>query len=554
MSEREIITILSGEDPVSISPTAMTHSIVIAEAGKTDIQGRNHSKMVDEIQVEINPNFWSAVALQCAEGKITARNYVALTSTPMRLEVIEPVLKELGVEGDTSVFLRNLTVSLDGGKTEQAIYALIVFRDANPRIIISTKEPLIKEIQQVSAGIAAQPVIESATDKPIAGETKGEPKPAVGVLGWVMSFSALAGGVLCSLGLGYVFDSGAAEGIGFFIGLLLGAIAGGLGYSFVLFLKPLRPVDEEYQSGLKGVAFQKPKRSEANNSARTIKKIEEICRSIDLTIKRKYSNITFSFGSVFDVGLKHPLIMQLDDLLEAFPDDPDILFSKSEVHFANRDEEIGLEFQKKTLEIRGDHFDAGMRKDHPEWVNMCAYPGWYRDMITVPEISLSMQKAGNILQLARDGLKVSLLALFPVYASDLPGKIVDAKWKPVWIHSETGAAFFHYVVFKVQEYDKPAWLEYIINPYPFDVSRSLDGYWLLQRLCRETSVWIAFNDGEKVLYNKRFLFASSERSVLDKMRGDLNKLIRTEESDAKFSSAIQFHQKSFNTDSLLKWW
>lgn len=128
----------------------MTHSIVIVEAGKADLQGTNHSQIVDEVQAVINPDFWPPVARQCAAGKISARNYLAIISTSPQPKVIEPVLKEMGVEEGTSVFLRNPTVSLDGGKTEQEVYALIVFRDSDPRIIISTREPLIHPEQPAS--------------------------------------------------------------------------------------------------------------------------------------------------------------------------------------------------------------------------------------------------------------------------------------------------------------------------------------------------------------------------------------------------------------------
>jgi hypothetical protein len=147
---RKIITILSTDDPISIDPSTMTHSIVIVEAGKADLQGTNHSQIVDEVQAVINPDFWPPVARQCAAGKISARNYLAIISTSPQPKVIEPVLKEMGVEEGTSVFLRNPTVSLDGGKTEQEVYALIVFRDSDPRIIISTREPLIHPEQPAS--------------------------------------------------------------------------------------------------------------------------------------------------------------------------------------------------------------------------------------------------------------------------------------------------------------------------------------------------------------------------------------------------------------------
>ncbi|OEU66713.1 MAG: hypothetical protein BA863_03815 [Desulfovibrio sp. S3730MH75] len=320
----------------------------------------------------------------------------------------------------------------------------------------------------------------------------------------------------------------------------------------LLMSKEKAQFSEKADVGLKESAVQGHETTELENSSDVIKQIEEIFRAIDSSIQREYSNMAFNFWCEFDSGSSPPFIKQIDDLMKSVPNDPDVLFLKSEAHFAIMDGEIGLKYQKRTLDIDPDHFDAKMRSRYPEWLNVFVYPGWYDNIKSVPAISLTIQQENNMLQVVRDGLKVSMLVLVTIPADDLPGKIVDANWKPIWVNTKNGVAFFYYVVFKVSKIDKPAWLEFMIDPYPFDIPRSLDGYWLVQRLCRQDHIWIAFNDGEKLLYNKKCLFTVSEKSNFNKMKKHMSNLKRDNDSHAKFISAVQFHQHNYDPDSLLE--
>ena len=144
MPKREVVSIMSGDDPIHVNPSSMTHSIVILEAEKANLQDGDDQTLVDEIQALVNPTFWPFVAMQCREGNVSSRNYIALVSTSVGPELIEPVVAQMGASDDTSIFLRSQIMSLDGGKTSQTVYALIVFRDDKPRIIISVKEPAIE--------------------------------------------------------------------------------------------------------------------------------------------------------------------------------------------------------------------------------------------------------------------------------------------------------------------------------------------------------------------------------------------------------------------------
>jgi hypothetical protein len=148
MSERKVISVQSGDRATSIDPATMTHSVVIAEATKTDMKSGNPADIVDEVQAALNPTFWGTVQQQCKQGRIFARSHMAVISRPVTAEAIYPVLKELGVPENTSIFVRGATMSLDGGNSAQQIYALVAFADRDPRLIISVKEPVATAVQQ----------------------------------------------------------------------------------------------------------------------------------------------------------------------------------------------------------------------------------------------------------------------------------------------------------------------------------------------------------------------------------------------------------------------
>lgn len=118
MPDRQVVSVSPDAESVAINPSLMTHSIVILDANKNNLNQDNDSKVVDEIQLTVNPSFWPQVAKLCQEGKVTSRNYLAFSSAALNPEIIGPMLKELNVSDDTSVFLRSPTVSLDYGKTQ----------------------------------------------------------------------------------------------------------------------------------------------------------------------------------------------------------------------------------------------------------------------------------------------------------------------------------------------------------------------------------------------------------------------------------------------------
>lgn len=148
MTKRKIESILSSDNPVLIDPANITHSIVIAEAKKTDLEGSDQSEMANELQALLNPAYWEVVQRYTQAGRVSAFSHLAIVSQPVGPDSLEPILARQKVPGETSIFVRSATASLDGGRTEQKVFALIVFREVEPRIIISTIEPLAEKTKQ----------------------------------------------------------------------------------------------------------------------------------------------------------------------------------------------------------------------------------------------------------------------------------------------------------------------------------------------------------------------------------------------------------------------
>ena len=299
--------------------------------------------------------------------------------------------------------------------------------------------------------------------------------------------------------------------------------------------------------------FDPKKENTDSYSSEITKRIEGFSEAVETSIHRSFDGMRFTFRCECAPGSTPPFIERIDQALHILPDHSNALFAKSEAHFAILDEKTGRLYQDKTLAINPNHFDAKMRQKHPEWTNMFAYPGWDEKAQRMPEVSLSVQTSlNNVLQIVREGLRLISAIFVPIAANDLPGKIVWAKWQPIWVKAEGGVAFFHYVIFKVEEYDKPACLEFMVNPYPYHPPLSLNGYWLLQRLCLEDYVWIVFNDGEKVLFNRKFDLTDSLKSDLKKTMKALSSLKSDEDSLSLFSSAVRFHQQNYDLDKLTK--
>ncbi len=141
--KRKIVECLGGDTPIAIDISSITQNLVIAESQKTDIQGQSQSEIADEVQSLINPSFWKLVLGEVQRG-LSAGSHLVVLSKPVEPTLLDPVFSELNISDDASVFLRSAVMSLDGGRTEQRVFALFVFREDEPRLILSSQEPCEK--------------------------------------------------------------------------------------------------------------------------------------------------------------------------------------------------------------------------------------------------------------------------------------------------------------------------------------------------------------------------------------------------------------------------
>jgi len=144
LKQRPVFVLEATATPVAVDPATITHSILVAEAEKTDTSGMDATEMVDQLQVLLNPTYWNAFAEYDDPDLIKGRRHLALVSEAVGADAFMAVLDKLEIADEASVFMRMATVSLDGGATSQEVATALVFREKEPRIIIAEQEPLMK--------------------------------------------------------------------------------------------------------------------------------------------------------------------------------------------------------------------------------------------------------------------------------------------------------------------------------------------------------------------------------------------------------------------------
>jgi hypothetical protein len=267
--------------------------------------------------------------------------------------------------------------------------------------------------------------------------------------------------------------------------------------------------------------------------------------------ERKYIGKSIVMSCTVELGSESPLTKAIDRVLELEPGNPDLLFAKSEAHYARMDGETGLTYLKQALSAFPDHFEASMRERYCQnWDNIFAYYGWSDKVKSVSALMLALQNEGNPMQIVRDGLALTLVALIPVARSQFPD-VVDCRWKPVWVDTPHGPVFEHYVMLKLRSGEVRK-QEMTISPYPVEPPHPRNGNWLIRRACEIDSIFIAFNDGSSVVYNKRYTFSGELKSRLRDIKKRIGQLSLPPNHIAKFREAAQWYMQNSNLDDI-KW-
>jgi hypothetical protein len=258
--------------------------------------------------------------------------------------------------------------------------------------------------------------------------------------------------------------------------------------------------------------------------------------------------------STVEMGSETPLTKAIDRVLELEPNNPDFLFAKAEAHYARMDGETGMEFRKKTLQVDPNHFDANMLTNHYEnWDHLFSYCGWREQTITLPDMMFNLLSTrGELVQIVRDGLKLSIAVLVPTTQMQIPAdEIAESKWIPLWIDTPHGPLFVHYSLFKLKS-GEIFRSEGCTSVYPITPIHQRTGYWLIRRFCELKSIFVCYVNGNEVLYNRRYDFPKTLSAKLIKIKEKLSNIELPPDYDTKFKLSAQWYMNNSNLDDI-KW-
>lgn len=242
------------------------------------------------------------------------------------------------------------------------------------------------------------------------------------------------------------------------------------------------------------------------------------------------------------------LVSLVEKALEIAPDDQDLLMAKSGALCLAMQFKTAEEVIDHVLSINPDHFDARQRKEHWEkWENLFLYPSWSTaTSVLNPIMATDIHERKRSIQLVRDGLQIGIAIVCPAKSHEFAHSLenVPSKWIPMWSDTPYGAILAHYVVIQ----DDPS------NPWKYEGFLPLNvpetttprtGFWLLQRMRRLSSCFIVLSDGERVLYNRRYVFPDTLRATLLTI---LDKMVRQSsgKDTASFTQACQWHMNNFD--------
>ena len=272
--------------------------------------------------------------------------------------------------------------------------------------------------------------------------------------------------------------------------------------------------------------------------------------SRNLLVKRTYAEKTIIVSTSLRIGDETPLIKAIDEILDIDPDNPVYLFAKSEAFYACMDGEKGQLFRKRVLEKDPDHFDARMREGHfDRWDGIYSYHSWDEQMTRIPDMVLAMQQEGMGLQIIRNGLELINMVIIPTSRATFPADIVDYQWKPVWVDTPYGPVFEHYAMLKLHS-GKILRNELSISPYPLEPVHQRNGDMLIQRFCETNRVFIVFNDGPDVLFNKAYRFPAALKPSLSDIKNKCLKVQSVTDAGTRFQQAAQWYMSHSNLDGI----
>jgi hypothetical protein len=277
--------------------------------------------------------------------------------------------------------------------------------------------------------------------------------------------------------------------------------------------------------------------------------IDAASRIADQVVEIKVvgDNTMLSTNSVTSMGLANAI----DKALEKAPTDLDLMLAKSGALVCALQFKSAEDIIDQVLETNPKDFEARQRKDHwHDWQNVFCYPSWSEGNTSLHPIMSARIRHNQSVQVVRDGLQIGIAIVRPAN-NDFPGvlsKDIPSKWEAIWAETPFGPIVAHYTIIR-DDPTAPYKAEATLPTYvPTKVTRET-GYWLLQQLSRLNSCFIVIADGERVLYNRRYIFPDILKTKLKTIAQKITAEARPVDLNT-FQRAVQWHMQNFDLNQI----
>ena len=322
----------------------------------------------------------------------------------------------------------------------------------------------------------------------------------------------------------------------------------------------LRKLEKAFQEGRISEETYKELRAKYSASTRVLglvdpnhparKEIDEASTLADEVISLYMFGGTLITACSQEDGMR--LVSAIDKALEKAPKDLDLMVAKSgALCLAGKDSEA-KKLIDKVLSFNPNHFEAKQRKKYwNEWPHLFNFTSWSEKAENLHHVLVEGLQRIEKVQIIRDTLQLGVAVFMHVDPSKIPDLTpeMSCRWEPVWSDTPHGSVVAHYAIVEDTKGNRlvtESFLPTFVPERPLIES----GYWLLKRLAATPSCFIVVTDGQKVLYNKRYVFPEELRKKLRLFAERLDK--ETQKGDIKaFLMARKWHMDHFNPKGVI---
>lgn len=255
----------------------------------------------------------------------------------------------------------------------------------------------------------------------------------------------------------------------------------------------------------------------------------------------------------FEPDRAFALVDKIDDYLEAYPGNTDLFLAKSSVLRQAMQWKSGEDVIDEILSRDPCQFDARLIKDEWDtWQHLLQCPACD---VTTRQLSPALRQAtscGSVV-LVRDGIKLAVALVQDVSELRFKSTLrqdMRCKWEFVQADTPHGRIVAHYSF--VEDAPGCSYLrEQILPTGRPQKADGASGYWLLQRLARQSDGLFLLVSGNQVLYSKRCVFPQETRTRLKTIADCIARDPKPTLGMDDFQAAIKWHTNHFD-DTVLR--